>query len=198
MDYYKHPDPQVLIPRVAQYCVLNAAEGQSVKPAQVFLSEAVRIDPSRAGMWADEIVRQPGGRLALCEGMWMSGDARVIAAIKRIQPKLTPPEQSAIDAMLRRTVPNVRTSPILAYNLDTTLVNLDANWAAFFATGAEWPIDRVVTLIKTERPELNPQDFAKARNAAIWSLSSIAKSHPKVAEAIKARRANLPPDFPQP
>lgn len=197
MDYYKKPDPQHLIPRTAQYCVLAASEGQSVKPAQVFLSEAVRIDPSRAGIWADEIVQQPGGRLALCEGMWMSGDSRVISAIKRIQPKLTPPEQSAIDAMLRRTVPNVRTMPILAYNVDTSLVNLDANWAAFFATGAEWPINRVYALLKTVRPELNAQDFAKVRSAAVWSLVSISKAHPKVAEVIQSRMPSLTPELRQ-
>jgi len=68
--------------------------------------------------------------------------------------------------------------------------DLDSYWAIFFATGDAWPVHKIISAL-TLGDDANV-GFAMAETAR-WSLTSNAKTHPRVMEILQNEALKSPP-----
>jgi hypothetical protein len=149
-------------------------------PLIAFAAKVFEQNPSSIDGWLDALQHlTEGQKRSLWIAAWFSGVAGVDAVLRRQAQKTSRGAARFIDELLEQSPRPLDDLPI-----DGPVV-LDMLWAAFFATGDERYVLRIVAgLGGVASPQGTPA-FALG-SSALWSLRSNAKQHPRVAEVCAA------------
>lgn len=175
--YYVEPTPE----RVEEAVRFMEKEGLLAKPTAVqplvsFLGHIFRKNPDRIGPWVEEFDYLPEGRKVIWQAAWFSGTPEGQKALKEAEPRLPEEDKKYLAALTLLPAPDLLTLPI-----DSPAV-LDMLWAGFQATGDEAYVFRVIGALAAPAQEQENEglDQVIVREAARWSLASVARQHPKV------------------
>lgn len=187
--YYVEPTPE----RVDEAVRFMDKEGLLAKPTAVqplvsFLGHIFRKNPDRIGPWVEEFDYLPEGRKVIWQAAWFSGTPEGQKALKEAEPRLAEEDRKYLEALTLLPAPDLLTLPI-----DAPVV-LDMLWAGFQATGDEAYVFRVIGALASPAEEKEDLDQAIVREAARWSLASVARQHPKVMQICRRALPKQPED----
>lgn len=184
--YYEHPTPDRFVTEVQTLSKAgNLSNPNSAALISVFLGRIMAANPTQVDGWLAQLGDLKGGdRQTLLFAASLSGTKEAQAYLGR-QPDAARYRGKPLD--LRNLEPK---NPTI----------LDMLWADFFATGEAAPIRRIVVALNYEKYSGALDRYAKSektekdRNdaileavfkAAMWSLESNARQHPRVGEILE-------------
>jgi|SRR5208282_1500389 len=187
--YYQHPRPDLLVSALrfmSKDGWLQKSDAQA--PLVAFLSRVFIANPDRLKGWAADVANDSEDeKVTVATALWMvDGDKsqEVLGAITRDGPATF---QVKVKSLQANRPPDLLKDEINSPQF------LDALWGAFFATGNERYVQRLISAL----PMLDAEgDVMKMLigGAAQWSLTSNAVQHPKVMEICEAELRILPED----
>jgi hypothetical protein len=204
-QYYQRPLPDPLVGVIKVLAEARVLRGQKVEtgilgklfgrtdPASIatwqphtdasliaFAAKVFDQNPSRIAGWLDELSGlTEGQKRSLWIAAWLSGVVGVDAVLRQQARQTSKAAVRFISALFSQSP-----RPIETLTLSGPVV-LDMNWAAFFATGDERYVLRIIEALGlVASPEGTPA-FAIG-TSALWSLQSSARQHPRVRETCAA------------
>jgi hypothetical protein len=206
MHYYQHPVPDQLVDAIRSLAAAQMLKGQKMRtgfwnrilgrtprppmidawqrctdaPLIAFAAKVFEKNPSSIDGWLDALqqLREEQKR-SLWIAAWFSGTAGVGSALRRQAQKTSKGAVQFIDELLSQSPRPIDDLPI------NGPVILDMLWGAFFATGDERYVLRIVAALGAVASPQGTPAFALG-SSALWSLTSNAKQHPRVKEVCAA------------
>lgn len=181
MTYYQAPRPERLPDFLYATSLRKDAEEGSIDLYAVFLAAALDRSPDKGRAALAKAAALPPDRSELAlKTAWLMRGPLGRDFLQQAAGRDWP---DAAD-MLRTPAPDFRTvEPLDPFYLDCL-------WATFFATGEDWPVRRVVSVLENKPGTV---DEGVLLHAASWSLESNAKSHPRVLAILTAARRTAAP-----
>ena len=149
------------------------------QPLIAFLTKVFVRNPERIASWLESLKDLgEAQQRSIWIAAWSSGVQGVDALLRARAVATSQRAMQFVGALLRQRMHFIEDVPL------ASAIVLDMQWAAFFATGDERFIVRVVEALGlVASPEGSPA-FAVG-TSALWSLRSNAKRHPKVLEVCR-------------
>lgn len=200
MNYYLDPSPERLVEAVTALAAAGFVYGQDVQfgffdrwrstqepkitidvwkkksdaSLIAFVSRVCAQNPSRIGPWLEDLAtlteRQ---QWSLWMAAWLSGVAGVDEILSRRAATLSRDSKRFVTELTGAPMPPLELLPLVGP------VVLDMLWGAFFATGDSRYVLRV--FLATNAIGAPKEDPMHAMGmSALWSLQSIAQTHPRV------------------
>jgi len=183
MNYYRAPRPEVLPGYLHETSLDPALTEDSADLPAVFLAAALNQSPIDAKAALDKASTLPPDKSVLAlKTAWLMNNRLGRAFLKQAAERGWP---DAAD-MLRIPPPDLRN----LNQLDP--FSLDCLWVTFFATGQDWPVLKVISVL-----DMVPKNENEGvlRATAAWSLESNSKSHPRVLAILREARQSASPQL---
>jgi hypothetical protein len=190
--YYLSPEPDQIVARGIQGYIVASKQRRSPRPVTAFVSEVFCVNPHRLKEWADQARIAPQFRDGFAEALWLCGSPAALDALRLMANSVRPEERRWIDSLLMADPLSLRAMQIRATTLDDSTANLDAIWAAFFATGQEWPVLRVLRVASENSDASTPALDKQLQGVARRSLREHARQHSKVKTILDSALSSLP------
>ena len=168
--FYEHPAPD-RVPELYRWFFTQIAGQESrLGPTMIaFFSELIKKNPDSAGTWTEALASQPSASLR----WWYE----ILATSQTEQARTVLQKVANADGAIRnrdaKRLLASTYSELTSLPVSSALV-MDMLWSAFFATGDERFVLRLITLLDKEHSP------GMLYQAAKWSLSSNAFQHDKV------------------
>ncbi len=166
--YYFHKDASK-VPQFLQFVDRTITKhANAAEPTAAFLSVIFDAHQDKVAGWMKDAKFSPKAKEVVASALWLSGNKPALIGAE--SPKGTAPKLAAKDVK--------------------TVTDLDVMWAAFFATGNDLYIKKIIGVLDEKKSLTGNQETdATTRNAAAWSLSSNAMQHELVNRTL-ARETN--------
>jgi len=175
--YYQNPEPQRIIDAIKYFTLSPAYDSNAQVPMAYFFASVLKDNKSQINSIFDEIAlnKNENAKAMLLNALWEINSIESRNLISRAQKEWTEPGlKNFIQKLLENEPADLTMDPI------TDAVMLDMLWSAFDATGADWPIQRIISVIELEKTG-HGMDIAIG-GAANWSLTSNSRQHKKVCQ----------------
>ncbi len=167
--YYLHPQPDQ-VPHAVRYFSDSALYGtSSTMPVVAFFASVLEKDETALKRVYQEISADgsDNSRMVLLNALKLINSEASRAMLGDAKDKWQSPRlQTVADGGLQHPF-----KPLLTVDVDSPMI-LDMLWSAFFATGDEKPVLRILSALDSPDPVVS--------GAAQWSLASNAQRHPIV------------------
>jgi hypothetical protein len=204
-QYYQCPAPDQFIAVVSTLAEANVLKGQKVEtgifgklfgrtdPASIqlwqphsdapliaFAAKVFEQNPSRVAGWLQDLsALTEGQKRSLWIAAWLSRAVGVDSVLRQQAQETSKAAIRFIDGLLGQTPRPIETLPLAGP------VVLDMHWAAFFATGEQRYLLRIIEALgSVASPEGTPAHALGI--SALWSLQSNAHQHRRVRETCAA------------
>lgn len=184
--YYLHPQPDLVVPATLLAEKKGFLASDNGGPFMAFLSLVFANNPSRVGGWIKQLDSIPmKDKPMLWTALYWSHTKESQETLNQIISSL--PEKSRKSLLEQVSKPPV---PIEKVEITGPAV-LDMLWGAFFATGDEKYVKRLISVLPWES---QTKDLPKMQVAASarWSLTSNAEQHPRVMKICQQVRDTQP------
>ncbi len=172
--YYRNPRPEMTPRAIYSMGRLEDVDDTRLAPLSAFLSFVFRDNPGKVREWLSQLSPLSAcARKVVSYALWYSTIDESANLMKSLAES-----SDGEDAVLVRTLLEKRPTPFEEVEI-ASASNLDTLWGAFFATGGEKYVIRIMSAL----PYVNAKgDMNKLLigEAARWSLASNAVQHEKV------------------
>jgi len=179
--YYLNPEPSRICKAIQYFSQSSAYQTNSRAPTVFFFSRVLKENNSLLEECFSEISLSSNedSKAVFLNALWYIDSQESRSLLKQAQEKWTSKRlQEIIVRLLESPVQDLTTVVI-----DKSVI-LDMLWTAFFATGDDWPIRRLISVIHLEKDGV-VEEIALG-GAADWSLDANSREHKKVCQICKA------------
>ncbi len=185
-SYRNSPTPQNIIAALTfldQSGILEQRElNREIQSA--FLSFIIKDNPKHIETWANAVKgMQRGTRRTFWAALREADTLESVEALRDSISKKDVKDNEFISQLLNEPFKNFETFPI------TRLVDLDVLWSAYFASGKNIFIERIISVLKY--PQRRKLERKRIPDAAKWSLYENAKEHNSILIICKKEYQNL-------
>lgn len=185
--YYLHPQPELVVPATLLAEKKGYLNSESGGPYMAFLSRVFAQNPTKIAGWNKEleVAIQPKSKPILWTALWWSHTKESGQLLDEIAKTLSPKTQTSLLEQIAKPPEPIEKMDINHPNV------VDMLWGAFFATGDEKYIQRLISVLswETQSKDLNKMQVAASVR---WSLTSNAEQHPAVLQICQQVREKQP------
>ncbi|MFN8656955.1 MAG: hypothetical protein U0105_11500 [Candidatus Obscuribacterales bacterium] len=184
--YYLHPQPDLVVPATLLAEKKGYLSSETGGPYMAFLSRIFAQNPTMVGDWLKQLDSIPArDKPMLWTAIYWSHTKESAAVLDQIAKSLPPKSQESLVEQIAKPP-----EPIEKVTISSPAV-LDMLWGAFFATGDEKYVKRLISVLPWEAQN---KDLIKMQvgASARWSLTSNAEQHAKVLEICQQVRETDP------
>lgn len=184
--YYLHPQPDLVVPATLLAEKKGYLSSEAGGPYMAFLSRVFAENPSKLGTWIKQLDSIPlRDKPMLWTALYWSHTKESATVLDEIVKTLPPKGQESLVEQIAKPP-----EPIEKVTVSGPGV-LDMLWGAFFATGDEKYVKRLISVLPWESQN---KDLIKMQvgASARWSLTSNAEQHSKVLEICQQVRETEP------
>jgi len=173
--YYQHPQPELTANAIASLSKEGyLADDDTQESLIFFLSFIFRTHGDRINQWVGDLVNLPEiEQIVIIYALWLANTTESQAYLTNLSPVSSATIQEIISNFQTDTPPRVDDLPIDHPHI------LDLLWAAFFATGEEKYVLRIISALSQANlgNDLMNQSIYEA---AKWSIQANVNEHEKV------------------
>ncbi|MDZ4814963.1 MAG: hypothetical protein SGI71_01700 [Verrucomicrobiota bacterium] len=177
--YYQKPQPDLTVKMIKNMSSKGLFSNPASHPGILgFFSQLFALNGDKIKFWFGELNGLPADdRKILWLALWYANTPETKALLTSLSAQADPETRTGIEALLKNPAPALMTMDI------KSPASMEILWGAFYATGDERYVLRVMTFLPFQAEQESPEKFALGQ-ASYISLSGNTVKHPAVAGVV--------------